>query len=454
MKKRLIERENSDISYYQKLLNELYSDLNRGRTVEDIYGYLARTTGYLGKAIILGSPDHSKFVQPISWLLSLSTKLKVDLQDAFCRKYPGICPNCLEAPCVCAKTNKMPSRPIPAYKMSEELYFRFEAFRSTIKVVNLDQAVRNITEIYSVNELVWLYSGPWRHVVKIYEGASEIHEAISSYQKNEKPLNSVAAELADVLAWIVGAWGIIFPKTSLDDAFINYYLDGCPVCKSFPCKCDLHSSRPAGLVNYKQLATVREKIDELSKLLPDYQDDMAELSRSLDHVIQSQSDPTAKVVVSQTKDTIEKIKQTISSTDAENVSNESENEGQTITSVRYDVFLSYSTKDKVEAKKIETFLTKKNLRVFLSEKDIKPASNWKKDIQNALTNSKLLCVLATPNSLGSEWVITEWGAAWAMRIRILPILLRCSLKDLPERLKDYQSIDFHEMAKILDVLKE
>ncbi len=205
-------------------------------------------------------------------------------------------------------------------------------------------------------------------------------------------------------------------------------------------------------MNYKQLAVVREKIDELSRLLPDYQDDMAELSKSLDHVIQSQSDPTAKVVVSQTKGTIEKIRQTISST--KNADDESDNEAQQKTSIPYDVFLSYSTKDKIEAKKVESFLTKKKLRVFLSEKDIKPASEWKKDIQNALGNSRMLCVLATPNSLGSEWVTTEWGAAWGRNIRILPVLLRCSTKDLPEILKDYQSIDFHEMDKILEVLKK
>ena len=453
MNKQLLERENFSINYYQKFLNDLYLDLNRGRTVDDIYGYLARTCGYLGKAIILGSPDRSKFVQPISWLLSLSTKLTVDLQEAFCRKYPGICPNCLEAPCICARTNKMPSRPLSAEKMNEELYFRFEAFRSTIKVVNLDQAIRNITEIYPVNELVWLFSGPWRQVTKIYEEASEIHEAISGYQKGMRHLPSVASELVDVLAWIVGAWGIIFPKESLDDTFITYYLDGCPVCISFPCKCGLHSSRPTGLVNYNQLATVREKIDELSKLLPDYQDDMAELSKSLDHVIQSQSDPAAKVIVSQTKDAIEKIKQTILITDTENVRGENEDEVQPKLSTPYDVFLSYSTKDKVEAKKIETFLTKKKINVFLSEKDILPGSKWKNDIQDALTGSRMVCILATPNSVKSEWVATERGAAWALKIRIVPILLRCSVNDLPEMLRDYQAVDFHEMAKIVEVVK-
>lgn len=120
----------------------------------------------------------------------------------------------------------------------------------------------------------------------------------------------------------------------------------------------------------------------------------------------------------------------------------------------YSVFLSYSSTDKDEARKIATFLSKKNIKVFLSEKELKPSTKWEHDIKNALRTSILFCLLATPNSLKSEWVATEWGAAWAYEIPILPILLQCSVKDLPERLRDYQAINFHEMPKILDILNQ
>ncbi len=121
---------------------------------------------------------------------------------------------------------------------------------------------------------------------------------------------------------------------------------------------------------------------------------------------------------------------------------------------KYDVFLSYSMADRDEARAMESFLTKKRLKVFLSEKDIKPGSKWEDEIKEALRNSNLLCMLVTPNSLRSDWIISEYGAAWSQDIRILPVLFQCSAKDLPEGLRNYQAVNFHEMSKIVQVASE
>lgn len=121
---------------------------------------------------------------------------------------------------------------------------------------------------------------------------------------------------------------------------------------------------------------------------------------------------------------------------------------------KYDVFLSYSSRDKDEARQVCSFLEKKGVTVFLAEKSIKPSSKWETTVRDALRNSRLLCLLATPNSLHSEWVITEWGAAWAFDIPILPLLFQCSANDLPERLRSYQALNYHEMSEIIALLKE
>ncbi len=121
---------------------------------------------------------------------------------------------------------------------------------------------------------------------------------------------------------------------------------------------------------------------------------------------------------------------------------------------KYDVFLSYAAADKDEARELSAFLTKKKLNVFLSGKDIQPGSKWEDEIKDALKNSRLMCILATPNSLKSEWVTTEWAVAWANSVRILPVLLRCSVSELPDRLKAHQAIDFHEMRRIVELLKQ
>jgi len=386
MKNRIAEKEKFNILYYQGYLNELYSDVNQSRSFDDLYDYLFRSSKDLCKALDRGTTDHSKLILPLSWLFSLSTKLEIDLQDSYCKKYPGICPNCLEVQCVCFIPNKMPSKHILTPKMGAEMYFRYETIKNTIQPYNLDKAVRNITEIFTVNQIAWHFNGPGRHIAKIYEEIAEIRQAISAFKKGEKFLGSVADEVADLFAWMIGVWGILFPNQSLDDAFVNYYLDGCPVCQSFPCKCDIYNDRPAGLVDHNRLTTITQIQQPVFK--------------------------------------------------------------------HYDIFLSYATTDKDDARKINSFLSKKKLKVFMSEKEIEPGSKWEDDIKNALKNSDLLCILATPNSLKSQWVTTEWGVAWVNDVRILPVLLQCSASDLPERLKAYQSINFHEMARIVEFLKK
>lgn len=449
MKNPLGEKDIYTISDYQKYLHDLYGDLNQKRDFDDLYGYFVRKSGYLCKGILLTTPDRANFIPPFSWLCSLATKLEIDLQDAFLRKYPGICPNCLQSQCVCYRTNKMPPEPIPAYKMSEVLFANYEAIRKA-EIFTLDQAVNNITGIFIENQMLWgLDKGAWRqrHVAKINEEMAELHEAHSGYRKGEKPINSVADKVADIFAWIVGAWGILFPNYSLDQAFIAYYVDACPVCRSFPCTCDIYDSQPTGLVDYKKLAVVKEKLVELRKILPDYQEDMSELIRSFDYALETHNEPAAKVVVSQTQATIEKIGETISAVDAIDIILPHKMPKQ------YDIFLSYATDDKDEARQISTFLAKKKLKVFISEKDIQPDFKWENQIRDALKNSGLVCILATPNSLKSEWVISEWAVAWANDIHILPILLRCSVSDLPNRLKNSQAIHFHEMSKIVEFVK-
>jgi len=345
--------------------------------------------------------------------------------------------------------------------------FRYETMLNTETTFNFNDAVKNVMGIFSVNETIWHFAGAWHHIAKIHEEIAEIHEAYSSYKKEEKLLEAVAEEVADVFAWIIGAWGILFPAKSLDDAFIDYYFEGCSVCKSSPCQCDLYDSRPDSLIDFKRLAVVKENLDALVTILPKYQEDISELIKSYEFALKTHNAPIAKVSVSQTKDKLEKIKELISTNGVDPTSLSIINtiisisetilrleEPMSTKTREYDIFLSYSSTDKDEARKLETFLSAKKISVFLSEKELTPSSKWETDIKEALVNSKMLCLLATPNSLKSEWVTTEWGAAWAQNIRILPVLFQCSAKDLPERLRAYQSIAFYEMDKIIDVLKD
>lgn len=121
---------------------------------------------------------------------------------------------------------------------------------------------------------------------------------------------------------------------------------------------------------------------------------------------------------------------------------------------KLDVFLSYAAKDTVEARIIFDKLREENITAFQAEKSIKAGEIWENRIKEALRSCRNFWILVTPNSLNSEWVITEWAAAWALNKRIIPILLRCRPEDLPKRLQTYHCIDFHNIADAIDILKE
>jgi hypothetical protein len=119
----------------------------------------------------------------------------------------------------------------------------------------------------------------------------------------------------------------------------------------------------------------------------------------------------------------------------------------------YDLFLSYSSMNRDEARAIETRAGEMDVRVFMDEKAIHPGEVWDEVVRQGLLNSRELALLATAQSLESEWVTTEWGAAWGLGRMITPIILRIDPRELPQRLKQRQWIDYHRFEEFLRVLQ-
>ena len=474
MKNHIAKRGEFDVNFYQEYLAGLYSRINTKRSFENIYGYVHRTIGHFGKTIDSESTAPEDFVLPISWIFSLATKLNVKLQDAVLRKYPGICPYCLESICVCYRTKKQPLVPIPLYKVKEEKSAKRQIMALSSKVYNLEAISLLIRDIYTVNEVIWLTAGPWRHIAKLSEELAEIHEAHGSYRKNEKPLSSVADEVADIFAWMLGAWGIMYSNKSLDDLFVSYYYSGCPVCRERShCVCGLYDSRLESLLDFSKISAFEPLLMELANTYPVYYVQASNLVSTFKEVLISQNEPVTKLTLFETKRLIGDISETFIRHRSGEEDEQVKKGLQRINSIsdliddllqddkrtypkppEFDIFLSFSSLDKDEAREIYTFLRDQNIRVFLSEATVSPGLKWERVVKEALSNTEMLCVLSTPSSLKSEWVLTEWAVAWGKDLPVLPILLRCSVNDLPERLKSYQSIDFHEFKRIPDILKE
>jgi len=119
-----------------------------------------------------------------------------------------------------------------------------------------------------------------------------------------------------------------------------------------------------------------------------------------------------------------------------------------------DVFISYSNKDREKADEIVRKLDENNISHFSAPKNIKGGDLYKEIIKDNLIKCKELFILVSPNSIRSEWVISEWGAAWVLGKHIVPILYQCESEELPSRLSDLQHRGFHELDKIIFEFRE
>jgi hypothetical protein len=116
---------------------------------------------------------------------------------------------------------------------------------------------------------------------------------------------------------------------------------------------------------------------------------------------------------------------------------------------RSHVFLSYASQDHEEAEQLRKAIEAAGGTVFLDKKSLEPGDNFAERIRAALYSCRELWLLVSPSSLNSEWVMTEWGAAWVLQKTIVPILHRCRPQDLPARLSQLQCIDMYKYMELV-----
>jgi hypothetical protein len=107
------------------------------------------------------------------------------------------------------------------------------------------------------------------------------------------------------------------------------------------------------------------------------------------------------------------------------------------------VFLSHSSKDKWFVRQIEKCLRGVDIRLFLDERDIQYGQPIDETLVLGLRQCDVLLVLISPNSVRSDWVKFELGAAWALDKEIIPVVL-ASVKKVPvlaDRLKYISAVD-------------
>ncbi|MET0397267.1 MAG: toll/interleukin-1 receptor domain-containing protein [Longimicrobiaceae bacterium] len=112
------------------------------------------------------------------------------------------------------------------------------------------------------------------------------------------------------------------------------------------------------------------------------------------------------------------------------------------------VFLSYSHEDSETAEKIHKALTDVGLEVYKADREQDSGDEFSITIRSKLLGCRELWVLCTSASMKSEWVQTEWGAAWALEKRIVPVVLHKEDRErLPMRLRNKQTVLFTDIEQ-------
>ncbi|MCC4765774.1 nucleotide pyrophosphohydrolase [Methanosarcina sp. DH1] len=92
-----------EISEFQKLMSEMYAHNDRKRGGKATMLWLVEEIGELAEAIRREEPENieEELADCFAWIGALANLYGVNLEEAFLKKYPGMCPTCKRKPCIC-----------------------------------------------------------------------------------------------------------------------------------------------------------------------------------------------------------------------------------------------------------------------------------------------------------------------------------------------------------------
>jgi hypothetical protein len=107
----------------------------------------------------------------------------------------------------------------------------------------------------------------------------------------------------------------------------------------------------------------------------------------------------------------------------------------------YDVFLSYSSASQPWVRKFSDALTDSGITTWFYAHDILPGARWRDQIERAISQSRVLIMVLTPESVQRPWTFFELGAALADGKRIVPVLSEdVDPADIPALVRQFQFV--------------
>ena len=90
----------------------------------------------------------------------------------------------------------------------------------------------------------------------------------------------------------------------------------------------------------------------------------------------------------------------------------------------HDVFISYSTKDKIIADAVCAKLEENGIRSWIAPRDVPPGSNFAESIVNAINESKVFVLIWSGNANTSEHILNEINRAFDLGVAIIPFRIQ------------------------------
>ena len=112
-------------------------------------------------------------------------------------------------------------------------------------------------------------------------------------------------------------------------------------------------------------------------------------------------------------------------------------------------FISYASEDEKLARGLYNAMTMAGIETFLAGISINGGESWSDVILKNLDSSNWVFFLASKNSINSQAVQQELGAALIQKKTIISLLIDIKPEELPAWMKSFQAIDINKSPELL-----
>lgn len=214
-------KEDTTIKEYQDFIKEVYGLPNvRHFGLWDMISNMERFTMRGLKGIRKKDQEKTKFnlLISLSWLISITNRLQIDLENEVWQRFPYLCSYCGTCPCSCKERRIKERQKV----LADE--------KKRVKVLKDFQNMFN--QIYPAGERTVENAG-----IHLAEELGEFSEAVLTYRggHKEKDFEKIEIEAADLFSCFMGVFNSL--DINIAKELSNMFSNNCHVCKNAPCTC-------------------------------------------------------------------------------------------------------------------------------------------------------------------------------------------------------------------------